>query len=120
MIGDRGFDPLGLGKPAEYQQVELDALDQNSAKNPAGAVIGQFIPDATTVTEETLQPYNEVFDINRFRECELIHGRWCMVATLGALVAEASTGVSWIDAGKIELEGAQFLGFGLPFTVSQL
>lgn len=120
MIGDRGFDPLGLAKPAEYEQIELDALDQNSAKNPSGRVIGKFVPDKTTVTTETLQPYNEVFDINRFRECELIHGRWCMVATLGALTAEAATGVSWVDAGKVELEGAQYLGLDLPYTVGQL
>jgi len=38
-----------------------------------------------------------VFDIQRFRECELIHGRWCMLATLGALVAELTTGVSWVS-----------------------
>ena len=43
-----------------------------------------------------VQPYNEVFDVQRFRECELIHGRWCMMATLGAVVAELNTGVSWV------------------------
>ena len=34
--------------------------------------------------------------MQRFRECELIHGRWCMMATLGAIVAELNTGVSWV------------------------
>ena len=37
----------------------------------------------------------QVFGLTRFRETELIHGRWAMLATLGVLVGEASTGVSW-------------------------
>merc|ERR1712205_220975 len=120
MIGDRGFDPPGLGKPAEYLQFELDALDQNTDNNPAGRVIGTLTPDSTTVSEDSLQPYNGVFDIQRFRECELIHGRWCMLATLGAFVAELNTGVSWVDAGKVELEGSQYLGFEIPFDLKTL
>merc|ERR1711897_109228 len=28
--GDRGFDPLGLAKPAEFIQMSADALDQNA------------------------------------------------------------------------------------------
>lgn len=55
MIGDRGFDPLGLAKPAEYLQFELDALDQNAATNPSGNVMGKLIPDSTTVSEDSLQ-----------------------------------------------------------------
>ena len=87
-----------------------------------------------------------------------------MLAALGVLVGEASTGVSWwalsachhacqelhglpgsmlpvlrglplvrmpaapaalavlrrVDAGKVELDGAQYLGFSLPFSISQL
>mmetsp|Transcript_32226 Transcript_32226/g.38991 ORF Transcript_32226/g.38991 Transcript_32226/m.38991 type:complete len:290 (+) Transcript_32226:75-944(+) len=120
MIGDRGFDPLGLAKPAEYVQFDLDSLDQSGAINKMGAPIGNFNPGKTEVSTDSLQPYNEVFDIQRFRECELIHGRWCMLASAGALVAEAATGVSWIDAGKVQLEGAEYLGFPLPFSVSQL
>lgn len=46
-------------------------------------------------SENRLSPYSEVFGLARFRECELIHGRWAMLATLGAIVAEATTGVSW-------------------------
>ena len=45
--------------------------------------------------ETALQPFNEVFSLERFRENELIHGRWAMLAALGVIVAEASTGVSW-------------------------
>ena len=41
-----------------------------------------------------------------------------MLATLGVVVAEATTGVAWQDAGKVELDGAQYLGFSLPFTVT--
>merc|ERR1711959_404768 len=53
----------------------------------------------------------------RFRECDLMHGRWCMLATLGIVVSEGLTGVSWIDAGKVELAGAQYFNQGMPFDV---
>jgi len=118
--GDNGFDPAGLSKPFEYVQIELDALDQNGFKNRAGGVVGRYIPDKTAVSEDSLQPYTETFDILRFRECELIHGRWCMLATLGAITGEANTGVSWIDAGKVELEQAQYLGNEIPFDLRTL
>merc|ERR1712224_1153965 len=118
--GDRGFDPLGLAKPVEYLQFDLDQLDQNAAQNVAGSVIGTFKPNVKQVTSESLQPYSEVFGLQRFRECELIHGRWAMLATFGAIVAESTTGVSWVDTGKIELDGARYLSFDLPFSISQL
>merc|ERR1712224_1091956 len=38
----------------------------------------------------------------------------------GVIVAESATGVSWVDAGKVELDGARYLNFDLPFTLSQL
>ena len=47
------------------------------------------------MVQDPLTPYDEVFGLERFRECELIHGRWAMVGTLGAIIGEASTGVSW-------------------------
>lgn len=118
--GDRGFDPLGLAKPTEYLQVDIDELDQNKAVNKAGSIIGKFNPVPDAVSTDSLQPYSEVFGLNRFRETELIHGRWAMLATLGVVVAEATTGVAWQDAGKVELDGASYLGLGLPFTVTQL
>merc|ERR1719265_2258143 len=118
--GDRGFDPLGLAKPVEYLQFDLDQLDQNQAQNKAGNVVGSFRPDVDEVTSQSLQPYSEVFGLERFRECELIHGRWAMLATLGIIVAESATGISWVDAGKVELDGARYLNFDLPFSISQL
>jgi light-harvesting complex II chlorophyll a/b binding protein 4 len=118
--GDRGFDPLGLAKPVEYLQFDLDQLDQNQAQNRAGGVVGSFKPETDELTSQSLQPYSEVFGLQRFRECELIHGRWAMLATLGIIVAESATGVSWVDAGKIELDGARYLNFDLPFSISQL
>ena len=67
------------------------------------------------------QPYDDPFDIMRFRECELLHSRWAMLGLVGAAAAEAATGVSWADAGKVELEQPQYLGFPLPgLSVSAL
>jgi len=43
-----------------------------------------------------------------------------MLATSGILVSESFTGVSWVQAGKYQLSGAQYLGFSLPFSLSQL
>ncbi|MQL83877.1 hypothetical protein Taro_016371 [Colocasia esculenta] len=120
LVGDYGFDPFGLAKPAEYLQFDLDSLDQNLAKNSAGDVIGTRFESAD-VKSTPFQPYTEVFGLQRFRECELIHGRWAMLATLGAISVEALTGVTWQDAGKVELvEGSSYLGQPLPFSMSTL
>lgn len=120
LIGDYGFDPFGLGKPAEYLQYDPDSLDQNLAQNLAGEVIGTRFEDAD-VKATPFQPYAEVFGLQRFRECELIHGRWAMLATLGALTVEWLTGVTWQDAGKVELiDGSSYLGQPLPFTITTL
>merc|ERR1711904_46026 len=118
--GDRGFDPLGLSKPLEFIQFDLDELDQNNAVNKAGSPVGFIKTSSDTLSSQTLQPYSEVFGLLRFRECELIHGRWAMLASLGVLVAESATGISWVDAGKVELSGARYLNFELPFSISQL
>ncbi|KAK9283025.1 hypothetical protein L1049_011253 [Liquidambar formosana] len=120
MVGDRGFDPFGFGKPAEYLQFDFDSLDQNLAKNLAGDVIGTRF-ETSEVKPTPFQPYGEVFGLQRFRECELIHGRWAMLATLGAIAVESLTGVTWQDAGKVELvEGSSYLGLPLPFSVTTL
>ncbi|MCQ8205934.1 chlorophyll a/b-binding protein, partial [Vibrio parahaemolyticus] len=79
---------------AEYLQFELDSLDQNLAKNNAGEIIGTRF-ETGEVKSTPFQPYTEVFGLQRFRECELIHGRWAMLATLGALSVEWLTGVTW-------------------------
>jgi len=119
--GDRGFDPLGLSKPAEYLQFDVDQLDQNAAVNKAGKVVGKYQGAIDQVDgANQLSPYSDIFGLKRFRECELIHGRWAMLATLGAIVAELSTGVPWDQAGKVELDGARYLDFNLPFTLPQL
>ncbi|GFY82357.1 light harvesting complex photosystem II [Actinidia rufa] len=120
LVGDYGFDPFGLGKPAEYLQFDLDSLDQNLAKNQAGDVIGTRF-ETSEVKSTPFQPYSEVFGLQRFRECELIHGRWAMLATLGAITVEWLTGVTWQDAGKVELiEGSSYLGQPLPFSITTL
>jgi len=111
--GDRGFDPFGLSKPTEYLQFDLDRLDGSAAKNPSGNVIGKLKKVDNKPTERTIVPFNEAFDINRFRECELLHSRWAMLGLVGVIFGEAGSGVPWQDAGKVELEQAQYLGFNL-------
>jgi len=120
MVGDRGFDPLGLSKPTEYIQMGIDQLDQNKAVNKMGSAVGTITPDIDQVSGDSLSPYSEAFGIQRFRECELIHGRWCMLATLGIIVSEGATGISWQNAGVAELEQAQYAGLNLPFDVTQV
>ncbi|KAF2288536.1 hypothetical protein GH714_008274 [Hevea brasiliensis] len=94
--------------------------DQNLSKNSAGDVIGTRT-EVSDVKSTPFQPYSEVFGLQRFRECELIHGRWAMLATLGALTVEWLTGVTWQDAGKVELvEGSSYLGQPLPFSITTL
>ncbi|KIY95232.1 Chlorophyll a-b binding protein CP29 [Monoraphidium neglectum] len=93
--GDRGFDPLGLSKPAGFVQIAVDDNDINAAKNFKGDVEGAAAVVTDQVSEVALSPYSEVFGLQRFRETELIHGRWAMLGVLGALVAEGATGVKW-------------------------
>ena len=57
--------------------MDLDALDQNAAVNKAGQIVGAFAKcKANEISDKALQPYDEVFGLQRFRETELIHGRW--------------------------------------------
>ena len=97
--------------------MDLDALDQNKAINKPGDIRGAMQTKADVVSTNSLSPYSEAFGLQRFRECELIHGRWCMLATLGIVVSEGLTGVSWTDAGKVELAQAQYFNLDLPFDV---
>ncbi|EFN53512.1 hypothetical protein CHLNCDRAFT_56266 [Chlorella variabilis] len=118
--GDRGFDPLGLSKPVEYLQVDLDQLEQNNAVNKAGSVVGSFTPVIDEVSAVPLAPYSEVFGLQRFRENELIHGRWAMLACLGALVQEGVTGDSWVAAQTLVYDSPQYAGVELPFSIYNL
>merc|ERR1712070_679608 len=47
------------------------------------------------------------------------HGRWCMLATLGIIVGESATGVSWQNAGEYILNGGSYAGLQVPFDVTQ-
>ena len=57
-------------------QYGLDSTDINKAQNKAGALVGKFAgTPKVTATGLALQPYNEVFGLQRFCETELICGR---------------------------------------------
>ncbi|PKD78312.1 hypothetical protein CWS33_30935, partial [Escherichia coli] len=57
----------------------------------------------------------------KFREGDFIGGWWAMLAALAALSVEWLTGVTWQDAGKVELvEGSSYLGQPLPFSITTL
>ncbi|MBA0750821.1 hypothetical protein Gogos_002206 [Gossypium gossypioides] len=73
------------GAPAEYLQYDLDSLDQNLAKNMASDIIGTRT-EVTDIKPTPFQPYSKVFGLQRFRESELIHGRWAMLATLALVI----------------------------------
>ncbi|KAI3474730.1 hypothetical protein Pfo_029915 [Paulownia fortunei] len=72
------------------------------------------------------QPYSEVFGLQRFRECELIHGRWAMLATLVPLIELMldlqQQNLSYVNYFKqVELvEGSSYLGQPLPFSITTL
>lgn len=84
-------------------------------------MVGGFSGGAGKVdSASSLQPYDDVFSLARFRENEVIHGRWAMLAALGVLVGEGATGVSWADAPGVELGSASYLGLDLPFNAAAL
>jgi light-harvesting complex II chlorophyll a/b binding protein 4 len=118
--GDAGFDPAGLSKPVEYLQFGLDSLDQNGVINASGNVIGKLKKVDNKPTERTIVPFNEAFDIVRFRECELQHSRWAMLGLVGVIAAEKSTGISWADAGKVLNEQPSYLGFDINVPLKSL
>ncbi|MCO5580191.1 hypothetical protein L7F22_034058 [Adiantum nelumboides] len=116
--GDYGFDLLFLSKPVEYLHYNFDSLNHNLPKNPVGELLRARVDNVTNINP-TIQPYAKAFGLQRFRECELIHGQWAMLATLGALAVESFTGVTWQDAGKVELvEGSTYFGLPVPFSIS--
>jgi len=57
--------------------------------------------------------------LERYREAELIHGRWCMLAAAGILGTEAAGFGTWLNAPNwaIENGSASYLGTSNPFSL---
>lgn len=120
--GDRGFDPFGFSKQPEFLQFDLDQLDQNKGRNVTGEVIGKFRQKNKPIGGgSALAPYSDVFgNLQRFRECELVHGRWCMIAIVGMIWSELVTGVGWNQAGASQLDGAYYSNFDIKLPLPAL
>lgn len=124
--GDRGFDPLECSKPTDYVEIGPDESNVKDPSQTIGAEPGNISPKKAMsivggetlgkwkpkVAEEeqtsALRPYEDQFDLLRLRECEVIHGRWAMLAIVGIPIAELVTGVSWRNAGLVEMEQVQY------------
>ena len=58
-------------------------------------------------------------NLMRFREAELLHGRWAMLGALGCLVVEATGQGNWLQAPQWAIDGtaATYLGNSIPFPL---
>lgn len=68
----------------------MDQSDINKAVNKAGSIVGKFTESKVQATGAALSPYNEVFGLERFRETELIHGRFVDIPSLHNSVCAAA------------------------------
>ena len=51
-------------------------------------------------------------NLDRLVECELLHARWCMLATAGCLAVELGGYGTWIEAAQWPVSGAPLTYFG--------
>eukprot|EP00211_Chloroparvula_japonica_P016336 CAMPEP_0119128386 /NCGR_PEP_ID=MMETSP1310-20130426/6563_1 /TAXON_ID=464262 /ORGANISM="Genus nov. species nov., Strain RCC2339" /LENGTH=218 /DNA_ID=CAMNT_0007118723 /DNA_START=21 /DNA_END=677 /DNA_ORIENTATION=+ len=60
--------------------------------------------------------------LQRMKECELIHARWCMLAAAGIILPEALGFGNWLEAPLWAVSGgsAKYFGVDVPFSVAQL
>lgn len=102
LVGDYGFDPFGLGKPAEYLQFDLDSLDsldQNLAKNVAGDVIGTRFENADVKSTRSSYTVRHLGCRGSVSASSSMEGGLCWPRSV--LSVEWLTSVSWQDAGKV-------------------
>ena len=75
-----------------YVQFELDQLDLNAVVHVAGVPIGRVLVYSNEVRIDALQPGTEVFGLQHFQVCALIHRRWATMAAVRCFGIEAVTG----------------------------
>jgi hypothetical protein len=68
---------------------------------PSTSALAVFVAQ---LSENRLAPYSEVFGLQRFRETELIHGRWAMCVLQPALIWTFSTRLSSRAAGACNMQ----------------
>lgn len=67
----------------------------NDLKNPSwldGSLAGDYGFDPLGLGKDPAA-------LKWYREAEIIHGRWALVATLGCLIGQAFSGIPWYEAG---------------------
>ena len=108
--GDRGFDPLGLAKPNEYLQYDVDEADQNKGKNVQGAALGKYnVPKEAVSVKDPLSPYNEVrcllsaLDFNALTVLTSVIDDALAAAAASSPLSQGHTWLSWHSGTRLSI-----------------
>ena len=99
---DFGFDPLGLGSDPELLAKCAFPLHCCTRRccSPPRARRPRCALQATPLALSHTRPH-------RFRENEVIHGRWAMLGAAGIIAVEATGAGNWIDAQTWPITGGK-------------